>query len=83
MVVIKVELWPYGDESKKRTLATGAIANDGTSDDNRYGNYNFDFSLPDGKHMVGEVKGYSRVKHSIWQLIKMALGAKHEIVEAH
>ena len=30
MLVVRIELWPYGDPSRRKTLATGTIVNDGT-----------------------------------------------------
>lgn len=30
MLVIKIELWPHGDESKKEDMGTAHIWNDGT-----------------------------------------------------
>lgn len=38
MLVIKIELWPFGDESQKRDLGVARIINDGTGDANT-GNY--------------------------------------------
>lgn len=38
MLVAKVELWPHGSESNKRTMTTLVIAND-TTGNSEYGNY--------------------------------------------
>jgi hypothetical protein len=38
MVVVKIELWPHGDESKKRMLGQMNIINEGTGDV-VFGNY--------------------------------------------
>lgn len=43
MLVVTVELWPFGDEARKHTIATGVIANDGTGD-NTMGNYDAVFA---------------------------------------
>jgi hypothetical protein len=32
MIVVRVEVWPFGDEDAKRTVGTATIANDGTGD---------------------------------------------------
>jgi hypothetical protein len=37
LIVVSIDLWPHGDESRKRTLAAVAIANVGG--DERYGDY--------------------------------------------
>jgi len=29
MLVVKIELWPFGDPTRAKTLATGTIANTG------------------------------------------------------
>jgi hypothetical protein len=39
MIVIKVELWPKGDESRARELQRVHLANDGSSADGNRGNY--------------------------------------------
>lgn len=38
MIYIRIELWPFGDESKKRLLGEAVIANDATGNASR-GNY--------------------------------------------
>ena len=43
MVVVKIELWPGGDESKCRTIGIAKIANDCTGDSER-GNYRVELS---------------------------------------
>lgn len=39
MVVVKIQLWPMGDESKSKTIGVCKIANDGTGTKD-HGNYN-------------------------------------------
>ncbi len=39
MLVIKIEMWPQGDESKKRLLEQAFIYNDMGSADAELGNY--------------------------------------------
>ena len=43
MIRVTVELVPYGDESRAKTLHTAVIANDGTGTKNQ-GNYHFSLS---------------------------------------
>lgn len=65
MVVVTVELWPFGDETKKRPLGRVEIENDATGDADR-GNYvvrlahagRF-FGKP-GWWKTGGVKGFAR-----------------------
>ena len=38
MIVINIELWPYGDKKKRTTLAFGTIINDATGTE-EHGNY--------------------------------------------
>lgn len=50
MLVIKIELWPYGDSSKATLLGQGTITNDRSSSDPKEdGNYDFTFkTIGDG-----------------------------------
>jgi hypothetical protein len=63
MIVIKVELWPLGDESAKREIASGKIWNDGTGDHST-GNYDAEFTElhPEGSlNWVSHVEEFPRV----------------------
>ena len=79
MVVVKVELWPHGDESKAHEIGRMEIVNDGT------GNHavsNYDVELKHAGTYVGsagyfkraQIKGFRRTK-SPYNLIAMAQGA--------
>ncbi len=66
MLVIKIELWPFGDESKKRDLGTARIINDGTGD-LKTGNYTIQLlkgaeysSRPGTLYKKGRVRNYPR-----------------------
>lgn len=77
MLVIKIELWPYGQEDKKQLLGQMIIANDGMSDSPKRGNYYN--KIVEDNHIVGlplkevEVKGFERLNNSSWQLLQQFL----------
>lgn len=79
MLVIKVELWPHGDESLKEDFGTIKIINDGTGDV-QTGNYTVEASHTGtyrsrkGIWKRGAVKGFSR-RLSPYRLICRALRA--------
>lgn len=73
MLVVKVELWPFGDESRMKELARGFIWNDATGTSTR-GNYQF--VLKDGrgrKWKTGTVTDFPRTKLLGWDLLLRAL----------
>ncbi len=79
MIVIKIEIWPRGDESKKRGLGNITIGNDGTGT-SEHGNYEVALShagIYYGKKGIwkkGNVKGHSR-KLSPYHLVHKAIAA--------
>ncbi len=80
MLVVRIELWPFGDEDAKLTLGVGYIANDGTG--NHYtGNYNFklmkspEYAKTPGVWKKGRVERFPRVSHGPWDLLYRALRA--------
>lgn len=82
MVVVKVELWPGGDESQARMIGVAKIVNDNTGDD-RTGNYNVELSHS-GKYFGrpgvwkrGRVTDYPRMLspyNLVFAALKSALG---------
>jgi len=77
MIVIKVELWPFGEESKKRDIARAVIGNDGTGSYDM-GNYDARFYTIASTNGVESILWQSRVvkfsrKETVWSLIKQAL----------
>ena len=56
MIVVKIELWPRGDETKARSLGLARIWNDG-SGDTRNGNYQVEL----------EHSGIYRSKKGVWK----------------
>jgi hypothetical protein len=59
MLKIKIELWPFGDESKKRTLGELDIWNDatGTAD---FGNYGYRLN-EEGSPFAAELDGIGEI----------------------
>ena len=67
MLRIKVELVPFGDESRTRSIGQILIANDGTGD-SAVGNYKYSITDASGK-IRGKLKGHAREK-SVFSLLK-------------
>jgi hypothetical protein len=85
MIVVKLEMWPHGDETKKRELGRTYIFNDGTGSVTR-GNYEarvcrknkFEVKTEDlrpgtGFARKGQVTNYPRMSYNVWRLILRAL----------
>lgn len=80
MVVVKIELWPNGDETKSKPLGIMTMSNDGTGS-NKYGNYSVQLSHAGmffGKRKEpwksGKVKNFLRTA-SPYHLVSKALKA--------
>jgi hypothetical protein len=74
MIVIKIELWPYGFESGKKELGRMLIANQGGT--HKRGDYGVRVLRKGSETKVlreGEVKNYPRLSYNIWRLIYRAL----------
>lgn len=77
MLVVTIELWPRGDESRKRHLGTARIVNDGTGTADS-GNYRVELSKwgrPKSVWRQGTVRGFPRRRRGPWDLLYRALGA--------
>ena len=75
MLVIKIELWPFGDESRKKVLGLATIVNDGTGT-HELGNYDCRILQKGGKGKAirkGRVEGFSRITNGPWNLVLRAL----------
>lgn len=85
LLVVKIELWPHGDESRARCLGKAAIALQKISSDGRVGSYRYHL-LKWGKSVSsmmehpksniwreGEVHGHDRIKRGPWDLLFMVL----------
>lgn len=72
MLVIKMELWPFGDETKAQEIARCNIANDATGDEDT-GNYNI--ALFNGKRRWkrGRVERFPRRLLEGWDLLYRGL----------
>jgi hypothetical protein len=76
MIVVKIELWPHGYESKKVEIGRMTITNRGDSDNPKRGNYTVQVmrrGTVDTVQRVGEVLNYARRTYPIWELVARAL----------
>lgn len=83
MLVIKIELWPGGDESRKRLLHEGRIWRHATL--GPYGNYRYTFSQANKTKRLlreGGIEGFPRKRLSAWDLLfrclKEAFGERNQ-----
>lgn len=78
MLVVKIELWPGGDERRVKEIGRLHIINRGDSPTPRRGNYTVNL-LRRGTnrkvHRSGEVLNYPRLSYPVWKLIRKALEA--------
>ena len=79
MIVIRVEMWPHGDESRKSELGIAYVANDGTGT-SQVGNYDVQLmksasmgARRSGVWKTGRVEGFPRLRLGQWDLIFRAL----------
>lgn len=83
MIVVNLEMWPGGDETKKRLIGRTYIYNCGGTDER--GNYQVrvckkgkyeptrDIIAGKGCTRTGEVFDYPRLSYNVWRLIIRAL----------
>lgn len=83
VIVVKVELWPRGDQKRARNLGVAEIENDGTGTAAR-GNYcvrlfkfgeRADGSPSRAVWREGRIEGFDRAKRGGWDLLFLALRA--------
>lgn len=72
MLVVKLELWPGGDEAKKRVIGSATIANVGGDD--RHGTYQATV-VTDGISFETRVEDHPR-EDGAWALVARVLAAK-------
>lgn len=73
MLVVRIEIWPHGDQSRRKTLATGKIANTGTGTLTR-GNYRVTLLDAAGRPWrAGSVENFPRKRLLAWDLLYRAL----------
>ena len=81
MLVVKIEMWPGGDEDRRREIGRMYIANKGFDvhpDHPRRGDYVVRLMRRGAKNTVqrtAEVLDYPRESYSVWVLVKRALDA--------
>lgn len=85
MIVVKIELWPWGNEERMREIGRMFIANTGQDRVPDRGDYTGAVSMdcpspvdPEGPSPTrsGEVKDYPRLSYNVWRLItRMLLSA--------
>ena len=70
MLVIRIELWPQGDENRKEIIGTTVIKNNGTGDRN-HGSY--DYVIRGKKRILksgcGSIDNFPRQRRSSWHLL--------------
>jgi len=75
MIVIKIELWPKGFESRARELGKMYIANTGELGNGKRGNYHVRL-FRKGTNTVqreGSVENFPRHSYSVWRLVSRAI----------
>jgi hypothetical protein len=79
MLVVKIELWPHGDESRARELGRMLISNRGDHPNRpKRGNYRVRLLRRGSKTAVtreATVEDYPRQSYPVWTLVKRALEA--------
>jgi hypothetical protein len=84
MVVVKIEIWPRGEESEAKTIAVARIANDGTGTTS-HGNYAVSLSHSGkfygrpGPWKTGRVQKFNRLwspYHLVFYALKFTLGLR-------
>lgn len=74
MVVVKIELWPLGDEDFKKSLGEVHIINDGTGTRTR-GNYKVNFFNRAGRYFKSKkIENHPRQATSTWNLLAKVFG---------
>ena len=67
MIVIKIELWPFGDKSRKETIGEACIINTGFGTKNR-GTYTYHIQWK-RKTIVGIIYKFPRLSKTVWHLL--------------
>lgn len=73
MLVIRIDLWPHGDATRCKTIATGRVINTGTGTPSR-GNYRIELRDVLGRlWKSGVVENFPRKRLLAWDLLACAL----------
>jgi len=78
MLVVKVELWPGGDERRCQELGRMTITNQGGTASAKRGNYTIRLMRRGTSatvQQVAEVLDYPQLSNPVWVLVKRALEA--------
>ncbi len=79
MIVVKIELWPYGIEDKAREIGRMKITNDAkTTIESKGSKGSYDARIMrkgtiDRVQREGRVENYSRKSYPVWELVRRAL----------
>lgn len=76
MIVVKVEIWPFGEESEAKEIGRMKIANDGTGSLG-LGNYFFTINPQTDNEVRGEVRNHQR-QRGVWVLLQKCLSSVKE-----
>jgi hypothetical protein len=69
MIKITVELWPFGDETRKKEIASARIWNDGTGNIG-HGSYGYELTTESGRTLrKGFLGEFMRSTFTVWWLI--------------
>ena len=78
MLVVKIELWPGGDEKRCREIGRMRIINQGGTASAERGDYSIHLmrkGTTDTMQRTGEVLDYPRLSYPVWKLVRRALEA--------
>ncbi len=73
MIVVFVEVWPKGNQSKAKTLGMAMVKNDATGS-NTHGNYRVELVGKTNRYRrQAVVADFPRKSRSVWELLRRAL----------
>lgn len=80
MLVVRVEIWPYGVKADAETLGEVYIINDGSgTEGGEIGNYSVSDAIGDGvPEYVARIEGHERAK-GFWPLVERASSAMQDV----
>lgn len=73
MLVVKLELWPLGDEGAAREIGRATIGNIGGTSDR--GDYAYEVTKDGETVQQGEFRGFARRERDAWDLVFLVLRA--------
>ena len=85
MIVVKVELWPKGNEARAREIGRMTITNDGTitkGNKDKRGSYDIAVmrrGTTDRVQRRGRLENYAREAYCIWRLVGESLKKAFEV----